>query len=441
MGLVIAENKQIFKETPDKRGRISAGEPIVCTKCHGKNADKCQRCQGKGFLPKSLDYFNVTKFPEIMAVYGDKPTKLIVTYPPFGSNIDDFLTYIYGTYNSANRRARICNLEQFYVKYDQKVPDNEKNNPENEFFGSKKEEFYKAGKGKEKIFYPCMKPYCACGCLFMPMFFVLHPDKPKALHNQPIMFRTKSEESAPLLYTALRKYAHIIRGMIFELTVTMVNDGTKKFPSFDLKPVAHINPEIGPADLKIGGILDVADNAQGMMKLSGNGQKMLEAKEVTPQKDADEYMKEQSHKEFEQEFNAKLDNNDGFKPTFDVAKGPLFAETEEKTSAAKSAKKHEEKQNAEADKKSNVDKAFEKLMELVKVQKSSKALAVVKEKLNALELYKRPEKGALNALKDKIWVSEKAFESPVAFDPDQLMEVVDEAGIDEVMEEVKKLLK
>jgi hypothetical protein len=58
----------------DRRGKITTG--IKTKSKAGKD------------IPKSLDYFNISKFPELVAVYGEKPDKLFIVFP--SDNIDVF---------------------------------------------------------------------------------------------------------------------------------------------------------------------------------------------------------------------------------------------------------------------------------------------------------------------------------------------------------------
>ena len=82
----------------DQRGKITCG-----TKKTSKN--------GKEY-PASLDHFNVSKFPELTAIYGDKPDKLIVYFP--SNNIEDFFSTEYnlwGGKKDAAVKLRSCDGE------------------------------------------------------------------------------------------------------------------------------------------------------------------------------------------------------------------------------------------------------------------------------------------------------------------------------------------
>jgi hypothetical protein len=48
----------------------------------------CGTRSDKGY-PKSLDHFNISKFPELVAAYGEKPEKLILFFP--SNSIEDFI--------------------------------------------------------------------------------------------------------------------------------------------------------------------------------------------------------------------------------------------------------------------------------------------------------------------------------------------------------------
>ena len=58
----------------DRRGKITTGK-------------KTQSKSGKE-IPTSLEYFNIEKFPELVAAYGDKPEKLFIAFP--SNDIDQF---------------------------------------------------------------------------------------------------------------------------------------------------------------------------------------------------------------------------------------------------------------------------------------------------------------------------------------------------------------
>jgi len=83
----------------DRRGKITTG--MKGTSSAGKE------------IPKSLDYFNVTKFPELIEVYGDKPNKLILIFP--GDNIDEFFQTEYARWSTSKTgnpwKKRTCDGE------------------------------------------------------------------------------------------------------------------------------------------------------------------------------------------------------------------------------------------------------------------------------------------------------------------------------------------
>ena len=149
-------SKNIFKTKyqADKRGSITSG-------LRGKK--------------QSIDYFRITDFEELVRVYGDKPDKLVISFP--SNNTEDFINAFKGEYGSNHKLKRICDGDRFSVKYDHqdrvcKVDGN----------GRKVKTIVD---GREKIIYretgewlrmdtdyKCNFPKCPCGMNFNFLAFV-----------------------------------------------------------------------------------------------------------------------------------------------------------------------------------------------------------------------------------------------------------------------------
>jgi hypothetical protein len=88
--------------TADGRGKITTGKK-------GKSST------GKD-IPKSVDHFNIEKFPELVHIYGEKPDKLFILFP--SDNVDDFFQTEYNrwaTSDSGNPwKKRSCDGETCY---------------------------------------------------------------------------------------------------------------------------------------------------------------------------------------------------------------------------------------------------------------------------------------------------------------------------------------
>lgn len=96
---------QRIRITVDKRGKIKTGK----------------RREGSG-LPQSLEYFNVEAFPELVAAYGEKPSKLCVFMPT--NEVEDafddsYVLYRGGTKDTPGTKVRSCNGETCIHRIDE----------------------------------------------------------------------------------------------------------------------------------------------------------------------------------------------------------------------------------------------------------------------------------------------------------------------------------
>jgi len=181
----------------------------------------------KGY-PKSLDYFNIETFPELVNAYGNKPEKLIVYCP--SDNVSDFFFTEYSRWGKALNpdaigiKMRSCDGETY--------------------------EDMKTGEFK-----PCLKCYVngnvddkeKCSCYTSFRVFVAGMDG-KVISPLPYNFETHSPNSSDNLYSELDKTWRLAKGRLigipFVLSVKMVEKlkaGQKrKFPIWHLTSIPNI---------------------------------------------------------------------------------------------------------------------------------------------------------------------------------------------------------
>lgn len=197
--------------TVDMRGKITSGK---------KN--------DKG-MPQKLDYFDVSDFPELKVIYGEKPTKILV-YVPTDDPID-FYESAYNSWYTANGgtsgKKRCCDGEICVHRIQETIAGKT------------------YGAGEES---PCIckdlpdgdKNKCRFDCYFK--VFIGDPVRGKIINPSCYMFSTHSQNSADAILSELNKMKDInngiIRGLPFLLTVKMATsskDNQKKFPIWSLQ--------------------------------------------------------------------------------------------------------------------------------------------------------------------------------------------------------------
>ena len=86
----------------DQRGKIKTGTKIPNPKKEG------------GTIPKSLDYFKIDAFPELVNAYGNKPEKLFVMFPV--DEIEGFFSTEYNLWaqkgDSVAVKKRYCDSQE-----------------------------------------------------------------------------------------------------------------------------------------------------------------------------------------------------------------------------------------------------------------------------------------------------------------------------------------
>ena len=202
----------------DRRGKITTGKKSE-----------------KGY-PQSLDYFNISAFPELVQEYGEKPERLVIMFPT--SNIEDFYSTEYNMWGGKGDKPikkRQCDGELCTHKVTEMINGIE----------------YLAGTVSACV---CKslpegdKQRCKC---YMGMkAFIVHRDG--KIHN-PIcyMFESHSVNTADNLYSQISNISALtdnrMRGVPFILSVRMVDtitDGQKRrYPVWDIQPFGSI-PQI-----------------------------------------------------------------------------------------------------------------------------------------------------------------------------------------------------
>ena len=193
----------------DQRGKISSGEK-----------------SDKGF-PRSLDYFNVSKFPELLEAYGDKPKELNLYFPT--DNIPDFYENEFSLYG-ANNKLRSCDGETCIHRIQEDIG------------GAT----YAAGEATPCVcqtMAPDDKKRCKYVCYLRAWIGIPQPSgAPKIESHLCYLFMTHSQNSGDSIYSELDTIRTlnrgILRGVPFKLSVRMVAgkmNAKEKFPIWSLQ--------------------------------------------------------------------------------------------------------------------------------------------------------------------------------------------------------------
>lgn len=188
----------------------------------------------KGF-PMSLDYFDISEFPELRAAYGEKPSKLVLIFP--SNNIEDFVFTEYSQWGGKGKAAvkkRYCDGESCT--------------------------FNAAGKVNGKTIEPGTSCPCvckqfnltgedACKCYTSLKAFVVNPNTGKIENHIPYKFESHSVNSSDNVLTEVIKISQMtggrLMGVPFLMSVTMketLKAGEKrKFPIWSIQAVGKID--------------------------------------------------------------------------------------------------------------------------------------------------------------------------------------------------------
>jgi len=197
----------------DPRGKISSGEKTE-----------------KGY-PRSLPYFNITAFPELIEAYGEQPEELYLFFP--SDNITDFFDCEYNLYGSNNQKKRSCDG----VTCIHRIPE--------EINGKS----YKAGEES-----PCVCQSLPeddknrCKYVAYLKAWIALPDTWKIENPLCYLFMTHSKNSGDAIYSELDKIRTLaggcLRGVQFKINVRMVSgrkDAKERFPIWSLQSVGMVS--------------------------------------------------------------------------------------------------------------------------------------------------------------------------------------------------------
>ena len=185
--------------------------------------------------PKSLDYFYIEPFPELISAYGEKPNKLFIVFP--ADNIEEFYQTEYNLWASkggSHVKKRSCDGEECIHHVAEDIA------------GQR----YVAGEISPCL---CMDSEISldkkelCKSYTGLKAYILHPNTGKIISPTCYLFETHSDNSSDNIYTEIDKVWHMTGGVItkipFILSVQMVettaaengNAEKRKFPIWHLQ--------------------------------------------------------------------------------------------------------------------------------------------------------------------------------------------------------------
>lgn len=212
--------------THDGRGKISAGS-------------------GEAGKMKKLDYFNITAFSELIEIYGDKPTKILVRAP--ANNIEEFYNDAFELWGRPRDAApdvkgtlkRTCTGKTAIYRTEQTVGGRKYAAGEEAPCACKAlppEVMSKRGRmvpNPEVCKYHCRVKFYAC-----------NPDTGNIIHALCYLFDTHSKNSGKAVFAELDKVEGRLRFVPFLISVKLVQDMKdiqKKFPVWQLELLGSID--------------------------------------------------------------------------------------------------------------------------------------------------------------------------------------------------------
>jgi hypothetical protein len=190
----------------DKRGKITSGIKT-----------------DKGF-PKSVDYFDVSDFPEIIAEYGAQPKKILIAFPV--NDIASLFDCNYVLYGNQTK-IRQCDGEVCIHRIDEEI-------------NSIK---YKAGEESKCLCDEIEDDKKRCRCAMYLKCWILKKDG-TLLSPNIYLFHSGSENSAANINSELQKVrflnSEILQNIPFGLSVEMISskeEAKKKFPIWSLQAI------------------------------------------------------------------------------------------------------------------------------------------------------------------------------------------------------------
>ena len=234
----------------DQRGKITTGK------------------KSENGYPKSLNHFNISRFPELVNIYGEKPDKLILFFP--SHNIGEILQTEYNLWGkgaSGAVKLRSCN-------------------------GNECQDL-KTGETKECF---CQdlpkKQQCKCYTGFKAWVATPTTEKIQIISPLPYQFQSHSKNSGDAIYSALQLTWQLtdgkLKGIPFVLSVKMIEKlvaGEKrKFPLWSLQPAGTIDMINGFAEQGL--IPTKTENALQIASLEAPQEfKQIESGAGSPQSD------------------------------------------------------------------------------------------------------------------------------------------------------------
>lgn len=211
---------------------------------------KAKTSEGKEY-PKATDYFVVDDFPELIEVYGQKPSKLVVVFPT--NVIDDFLNADMVLYGSNNAMIRKCDSVECTHRIDEELDFVGKYNEEGEVEETEPHKRkFSAGeigecickimpetieRNNRKVRNPKL-----CSCAMYLKAFVVDYKVGKIISPLCYLFYSGSENTASNIYSELVKIHNMFNGRIaglpFGLSVDMVAGRTNakiKYPIWNIQ--------------------------------------------------------------------------------------------------------------------------------------------------------------------------------------------------------------
>lgn len=192
----------------DMRGKITSGN---------RNKDENEH-------PKSLPYFNLGEFPELQAIYGDKPERILVVFPT--DNIEDFYSTEYSLWGTGKGgmkiKKRSCDGETCLDCITREES-------------------------------PCLcaeMPERECKCYMSLKAFVVNPTNGLIVNFAPTLFESHSVNTADAIYRGLEIIYIMtggkLKGIPFVISVEMVEmlneKGNKtKFPIWKIQVATSID--------------------------------------------------------------------------------------------------------------------------------------------------------------------------------------------------------
>ena len=239
---MIREELVKFRIPHDPRGKISTGM-------------KVENQYGTEY-PKSLDYFNVSAFPEIERAYGKEPKELIILFP--SDNFASFFDDGFALWGKNKVMKRKCDGAECVHMVSERVVLG--NGAVMEFgqgevsrcicpFRKEQEDINEGIYLPEQVDNPkkpgeLMKNPALDSYGLRMLAYVVHPKALMPISGNPIMFRSGSLANGDFFKSELRRYSFYV-GVPFRLWCTQVVMVDKKFTRWNIEPALseadHLN--------------------------------------------------------------------------------------------------------------------------------------------------------------------------------------------------------